>query len=158
MKRQIRKNAFETNSSSIHSIVIKYNGQYRFELCCDDKDKFTVVAKCHDYSNAGKGDDEYIISTQQQKLEYLISWLVCRNQYEYGEDLYDNSLYNSILVAIQKVNPQIQSIRNMDSDKAEFNHQTAPYSYSDCVVNVYNEDDICNFIFNDNIELHCWFD
>ena len=158
MRTKTRQHVFETNSSSVHSIVVKYDGQYRFELCCDDKDNTTVVAKCHDYSNAGKGDDEYIISTQQQKLEYLISWLACKNKYGCMEDIYDDWIYGSILNAVQQVNPDVKRIRVVDGDKADFDHQTAPYSYGDCVVDLYNDHSICDFIFNDNIELHCWFD
>ena len=156
--RKTRRHVFETNSSSVHSVVVKYNREFKANLRRDDKNPNIVIAKCHDYSNAGNGEDEYVISTQQEKLEYLISWLACKNRYEYGGGIYDDWVYASILEALRKVDPDITSVRITDEDVADFDHQTAPYSCNECAVNLYNDYDICNFIFNDNIELHCYFD
>lgn len=160
MKTKRRESVFETNSSSVHTVVVKYNGQYKMELERDDRNPSAVVGHCMDYSKVGHNDD-YIISTQQEKFNYLVSWVVCSAEYsaEYGYDTLKESWgYKSLLYALQLVDKDIDDIIVKDADNAGFDHQTAPYSYNDCVVNMYDEHAICDFIFNDNITLRCNFD
>ncbi len=156
MKTKRRESVFETNSSSVHTIVVKYNGMYKLELERDDRNPFAVVGHCMDYSVVGH-DEDYIISTQQDKFNYLVSWVVCSAKYGY-DPLEESWGYKSLLYALQLVDPNIDTIIMKDEDKAGFDHQTAPYSYNDCVINMYDEHAICNFIFNDNITLKCNFD
>lgn len=156
MKSKKRLSVFETNSSSVHTVVVKYNGQYKMELERDDRNPAAVVGHCMDYSKVGH-DDDYIISTQQEKFNYLVSWVVCSAEYSY-DSLYESWGYKSLLYALQLVDKDIDDIIVKDADKAGFDHQTAPYSYNDCVVNMYDEHAICDFIFNDNITLRCNFD
>lgn len=156
MKRQIRRSVFETNSSSVHSIVVKYNGEYDVILERDQQNLCAVVAHCRDYSGVGH-DEPYVISTQQEKFNYLITWIVCRCKYSY-ERLCEYWLYNDILNVLKRVDPEINTIIILDEDKAAFDHQTAPYDSSDFVIDIYKENEIMNFIFNDNITLECYFD
>ena len=154
MKRTSRNGVFETNSSSVHTIVLKHEGPYVPEL---ETDGNRVVTHCHDYSEYGHDDDAYL-STQQEKLDYLMSWLTVKHDYDYGGELYDTWEYGHVLEAIKSVMPEIEVITVLDEDKACFDHQTAPYSYNDCAVNLDSEEDIRSFIFNDNVQLKCYFD
>ena len=154
MKSKKRQSVFETNSSSVHTVVVKYSGQYKMELERDDRNPFAVVARCMDYSEVGH-DEDYIISAQQDKFNYLVSWVVCASNHY--DELRDSWYYKSLLYALQLVDPQIDDIVIRDEHKAGFDHQTSPYC-GDCVVNMYDEHAICDFIFNDNITLKCNFD
>lgn len=156
MKTKIRKEVFETNSSSVHSIVVKYNGEYDIRLERDQQNLCAVVAHCRDYSDVGH-DEPYVISTQQEKFNYLMTWIVCKCEYSHERPC-EYWLYNDILDVLKKVDPGINSIIILDEDKAAFDHQTAPYDSSDCVIDIYKENEIMNFIFNDNITLECYFD
>jgi len=156
MKTKIRKEVFETNSSSVHSIVVKYDGEYDVRLERDQQNLCAVVAHCQDYSDVGR-DKPYIISSQQEKFNYLMTWIVCRCRYS-CEHPFEYWLYDDILNVLKKVDPGINTIIILDEDKAEFDHQTAPYGASDCVIDIYKENEIMNFIFNDNITLECYFD
>lgn len=156
MKTNIRNNVFETNSSSVHSIVVKYNGEYDIRLERDPQNLCAVIAHCQDYSDVGH-DEPYVISTQQEKFNYFMTWIVCKCKYSYERPC-EYWLYNDILNVLKKVDPRINNIIILDKDKAAFDHQTAPYNCYDCVVDIYKETDIMNFIFNDNITLECYFD
>lgn len=156
MNIKIRKEVFETNSSSVHSIVVKYNGEYDVRLEREQQNPCAVVAHCRDYSDVGR-DEPYVISTQQEKFNYLMTWIVCKCEYSYERPC-EYWLYNDILNVLKKVDPGINTIIILDEDKAAFDHQTAPYDSSDCVIDIYKENEIMNFIFNDNITLECYFD
>ena len=94
MKRQIRKNVFESNSSSLHSLVImKNDAQYTTEEIMDD------IYLQNDYDTGEKNcvweisdnDDLYfgrspfrILSTFAEKWMYACASLVC----EYNDDTY----------------------------------------------------------------------
>ena len=153
MKLNLRKNIFETNSSSVHAIVINHEGQYIPKLIMNGD---TVIAYCHDYSDYGRGESKFL-KTQQEKLDYLVSWVAAKNQYHYYEDIEDMWEYSVLLNAIRVVMPEIKSIKIHDTGKAAFDHQNSPID-SDCVVNFYKEDDVVSFIFNDSIMLECYFD
>lgn len=158
MKQQIRKNIFETNSSSVHSIVIKYDGHYVCKLKRDKNNSFAVVGQCHDYSDYGR-KTPVMLTTQQEKFDYVISLLCYANEYSASyESIKESWQYSTLLEALKMVDKQIDDIIILDENKVGFDHQTAPYSYNDTVVNFYNEYDIIDFIFNDNIQLKCCFD
>lgn len=158
MKTKIRKNVFETNSSSVHSIVVKYDGKYECNLERDKNNPFAVVGRCHDYSNYGT-HDAVMLTTQQEKFDYVVSLMTCANEYlDSYDDIKDSLHFGTLLEALQMVDSQIDDVIILDSEKASFDHQTAPYGYNETVINLYNEYDIMEFIFNDNIQLKCSFD
>ena len=156
MKRKKRLSVFETNSSSVHTVVVKYDGQFVMELERDAQRPHAVVGHCSDYSEVGH-DADYIISTQQGKFDYLVSWIACKRNYGYDYGFEDMWEYKSLLYALQLVDPGICEIVVKDSENAEFDHQTSPCN-RDCIVDFYDEHAICNFIFNDNITVRCNFD
>lgn len=158
MVKKTRKNVFETNSSSVHSIVVKYDGKYVCNLERDKRNPFAVVGHCHDYSDYGRSED-MLLTTQQEKFDYVVSLMICANEYSNSYDNIKESWhFKTLLDALQMVDSQIDDVVILDSDNASFDHQTAPYSYNETVVNFYNEYDIMEFIFNDNIQLKCSFD
>ena len=157
--KKTRYRVFETNSSSVHTVTVRHDEPYEFRLRRDDSNPGVVLAKCHDYSDKGRSHD-YVLSSKQEKLEYLMSWLACKHEYDCDSysGIYDDWVYKDILAVVQEVEPGIHEIKILGTDKARFDHQTAPYSYNDCCVNLYRSDDIKNFIFNDHVELVCSFD
>lgn len=157
MKHVVRNQVFETNSSSVHSIVVKETNDYKIELERSQTNPYAVVACCMDYSDVGH-DETYVIATQQDKFNYLMSWLACKYEYTYYDDLKSSWEYSYVLNALRSVDNKIDDIIVIDSNKAKFDHQTAPYNSSDCVVDLYSERAIKDFIFNDSIMLECYFD
>lgn len=79
--RKIRKNVFETNSSSVHSIVYSKEGMEPCKFKLNKDGKIEVR-----FGNFDK--DERIYDTQYEKLSYLITclWYVSGNT----DDIYDN--------------------------------------------------------------------
>ena len=150
-----RNSVFETNSSSVHTLVVKKPKEYAFEL--ETEGEYCVVAHCHDYSEVGH-NEPCILSTQQEKFDYMASWFACKHFYCWTYFYDYETLYNTLLEAVQIVNPQICMIKVLDEEKAMFDHETAPYNTNDCVVDEYDKNDICDFIFNDNKQLKCYFD
>lgn len=149
MKQQIRSGVFETNSSSVHTIVIRHKRNFNFNLNCHNN---IVIAECHDYSTVGS-ERPYTINSQQEKLEYLISWIVA----SYETDAKDSWEVDHILSAIRLVNPNVNGIHIQKEELAQFDHQMHP-RWNSCVIDLYNVNAIHNFIFNDEITLDCYFD
>ena len=154
--KKTRHQVFETNSSSVHTLVIKASDSYKVELERVQENPNIVVGHCMDYSKVGH-TEPYLITTQQEKFNYIVTWLVVRSQYTY-EPLEESWIYANVLAALNKVDPAIEAIKPMEEDLADFDHQTAPHSESDSVIDMWDEDAICEFIFNDNITLKCTFD
>ena len=124
--KKTRFGVFETNSSSVHTVTVRHDEPYEFRLRRDDSNPGIVLAKCHDYSNKGRSHD-YVLSSQQEKLEYLMSWLACKHEYDSYDDMYEDWIYKDILAVIQEVEPSVYEIKILDTGKARFDHQTAPY-------------------------------
>lgn len=84
---QIRRNAFETNSSSTHSICITKN-TYDYNSICDNKITVTL-----DYF----GREEKILNTPDEKLSYLCSALYAMRRYRgYKGNIDKNYIYNAM--------------------------------------------------------------
>lgn len=156
MKRQIRSGLFETNSSSVHTIVVKHKGDYKMKLKRSRKAPQVVIGYCRDYSDYGR-EEPYIMSKQQEKFEYVLSLIIYKYQWSYGE-AEESWEFGVLLEALKSVDNTVVDIMVKDRHKAGFDHQTAPDGYSYGVVNLYNERDIRKFIFNDNIMLELGFD
>lgn len=156
MKKQVRRSVFETNSSSVHTIVVKHRGCYKMKLKRSKKDHFAVIGRCRDYSEYGI-DGNYVLTTQQEKFEYVLSLITYKRRFD-GYNIEESWEFRNLLRAITSIDNTVDMIIVKDKGKANFDHQTAPNSYSDGVVDLYNENRIRDFIFNDNITLNMSFD
>lgn len=151
-----RLGLFETNSSSVHSIV--FAGPL-------DKSELTVrngyiITKFGTFG--GDGETYY---DQKTKLSYLVSniWYICHwPQEEYWEeDLYGSYVWKCLEEAVcPYVGKNVLGIRIAKSSPREpdIDHQSVP-EYSDVnLVNVYNRNEVQRFIFNHNVGLHLGHD
>ena len=150
---KIRRNVFETNSSSVHSIVLKHDKPYVSELPVSNG---TLTVNCKDYDGFGRTNTK-IISTQMEKVQYLISW-ISASKYNDVNDVKNSWQFDTLLGAIQKIAQDVKDIEICDIESACFNHQNSPHNGNECIVDLYNEDAVMNFIFNDNIIVECYFD
>ncbi len=82
MKRQIRRNVFETNSSSVHSITFSNSGLESSKLETNADGEIIVKLGCFDGKNR-------VYKDQNSKLSYVITYLC----YEQGFDI--ESIYES---------------------------------------------------------------
>ena len=162
MKKQIRFILFETNSSSVHTLQISNNNMTVSELNIEDDGYVHVVLDQY------YGKDPIDYDTQLDKLKYICTWLYIF----YGCDLekmYDSSGWNDFIYEftryINETNYQNQKkclgIKVILTDKKEawefLDHQSQPYGVwddSNCVVDLWNSEQLVNFIFNPYIWLH----
>ena len=150
---RIRKGVFETNSSSVHTLVMpKPAGEMKIHEQLKDKDG-VITVECDYFGDSG------VVYGQYEKLQYLCTWIALLNDRgQYGttcedflsEDCCD--LQRCVLEPIQEVDPSVRDIKVTAVDKAEFDHQTSPYN-SSCVVDIYNNQAVQNFIFNDEVKI-----
>lgn len=144
MKVQIRQGVFETNSSSVHSLVFP-KGE------CSEKlrvNKYGVVQiSCGDFQDYGA------VCGLHEKLSYLCTYVVLDSFWD-GKlnkiSSEDNWNLKNILMAIQRRYPEVKELVATKCNKAYFDHQTAP-SESSCIVNLDSVDELEGFLFNDEI-------
>lgn len=143
MKRKIRKGVFETNSSSVHSLVISNDGREpsKFKL---NKDEEIEI----DFGQFGK--DERIYSSQYDKLSYLITCLYYLSGYDIS-DIYDKWEFEQIQDAVCKYTGAT-GIKILGKQEPEIDHRSQPYGNIE-IVNVYDEDAVINFVFNKYVSL-----
>lgn len=143
MKRKIRKGVFETNSSSVHSLVISNDGREpsKFKL---NKDGEIEI----DFGQFGK--DERIYSSQYDKLSYLITCLYYLSGYDIS-DIYDKWEFEQIQDAVCKYTGAT-GIKILGKQEPEIDHQSQPYGDIE-IINVYDEDAVINFVFNKYVSL-----
>lgn len=142
--RKIRKEVFETNSSSVHSLVISNDGLEKSNLKLNKEGKIEIT-----FGSFGK--DFNIYSSQYDKLSYLITLLYyISNGFNY-ESIYDNYEFKLVEEAICEYTGA-KGIKILTKYKPEIDHQSQPY-YGIEIVNVYNKDEIINFVFNKYISL-----
>lgn len=159
MKVTIRKGTFETNSSSVHTLVLAPNEsvKYKFDrhklaycsVILNPDDTWTLMVPCGDFSYGG-GIDSF-----DEKIRYLCTYIalaVTGGYCEEGEDPdltdEDDSRFGNILKAVQLAEPRIKSLFITHIEKAYFDHQTGPFE-EDCVIDLDNEYIIGEFLFND---------
>lgn len=162
MKKQIRFNTFETNSSSVHTLQISKDLMSENELIIK-KDGYVHINLDQYY---GRGLVEY--KTQEDKLKYVCTWMYIY----YGNDIeqmYDgyeweefenefcyyvnNHLnpnqrsYHCVGIKIDKIEPKY----DYGSAGDFLDHQSCPYGSHDTsgfAFDFYNTDMLVNFIFN----------
>ena len=156
--RQLRKNIFETNSSSTHCLVINPSKDFEkhFNLVLNANSEIEVDGwdQLSDYTAYGFYD----------KLSYMLSWMYLRenDDPEWSEDgelsdfvypsdnvdaMYSDE-YDTILEVIQKHFPVVKGIRLTNVNNICWDHQTMPFE-SDFVIN-FTEEEIEGYLFNDD--------
>lgn len=146
MKRQIRKNVFETNSSSVHSLAISRDGLEPSKLIKNKDNKIVT-----DFGEFGK--DLCYYKSQEEKLSYLITCLAyMSNNFGNVEGVYNNYLFDILDAAICEYTGA-SGIEILGYADPDIDHQSVPYDSSDVVINLWDKDEIVNFVFNKYISL-----
>ena len=141
MKRTIREEVFESNSSSVHSLYIKGKlGKNKLKM----KDGYVIT----DFGEFGT--DEHIYMSQNDKLSYLITELYYINHWEYDsiEDMYQ---FKYIEEAIMDYDDSVIGIKILKKKEPNIDHQSQPEYGDSNFVNYWDKASIQNFIFNNNI-------
>ena len=150
--KKIRINVFETNSSSTHSLV--YSGVSESRLNLDTNGN--LVVNLDDYADKFLKENR-IYSSQEDKLAYVVKFCVYGggdyNYYRDADESYDLQKLSDILHKHMIFNELI--IKN--NKEMLFDHQTNP-SWNDTLINLWNDNEVLNFIFNDNIKLEVGID
>lgn len=137
--RQIRRSIFETNSSSVHTLQIINTGLKPSNLKIN-KDGIIEV-------EFGSFDNEYgIYNTQYEKLQYLLSFIGYENYYL--EDFYNSYCFQNVRDAVCEY-AKAKDIIIVGDKEPYIDHQSA----DTCVIDLYDKDEIINFVFNEYIAL-----
>ena len=143
MKNNIRKEAFESNSSSVHTLVISEEGREPSKFILDKEGYLHV-----DYGQFGKHYNYY--TEQYDKLSYLITLChCCANVYG---DTRDTSQFEAIEEAIINYTGCVGIIID-GLEEPEIDHQSAPWDGDITFINVYDEDSVIDFVFNKYVAL-----
>lgn len=148
MRRSIRYNTFETNSSSVHTLQISKEGLSPSELKIRKKDGMIRVPLKY----WGTKVAEY--TSQLDKLSYICTRAWYANGGAWVVDV-DNENKNYVLCMIEKAICDYTGAIGIElyipkGEEPGFDHQTCP-EYSDDMegmCNVYDEESIQNFVFN----------
>lgn len=146
MKRQIRKEVFETNSSSVHSIVVSSVGLEESKLTVNQDNE--IVVELGEFGCSG------IYSSQDDKLSYLITCLYYLSYSNTITGIYDMYEFKLIRDAVCEYSGAKNIVISPYLDPY-IDHQSIPYSSDDLIVNVYYKDSIINFVFNKYALLEC---
>ena len=148
MKIQIRQSTFETNSSSVHTLVLPKGN---CEQVLKPNKHGEVRVYCNDFSDCG------VVYGLHEKLSYLCSFIaldhpgyISEDGCMSSEDCWD---LKNILEAIQRRYPDVLEIVAIKCHNAEFDHQTHPCN-SSCIINLWDIDQIETFLFNDDIKIN----
>ena len=158
MKRQIRLETFETNSSSIHTLQISQKHMHKSKL------KIAADGYIHVSLTEYYGKDAKDYTGQREKLTYVVTWMYIY----YGcniEELYNGHMWKDFNKYFADYVGN--SCKGILIDKTMFDgdeiagdyldHQSIPYGKYDtenCIVNLYDTEQLINFIFNPYLWLH----
>ena len=153
--KKIRQNVFETNSSSVHSLVINSEGLEPSNLKIDSETNRIDVTTQY----FGK---EYILYNEQEdKLSYIVTYLVTELQNSYDDwEVLKKLKYSYRFTTLEEI---IKDYCNCDginviiNEESGFDHQTDPTNAT-CIVNLYDDNEVKNFIFNKYITLKTYCD
>ena len=156
MRRQFRIGTFETASSAVHSLVISKDGMRPSNLPVN---KSGVIHVPLTYI----GKDEIVYGTQLEKLTFLLTMLWCSRMYDhYGctyqskQDLYEDYKFECIRDAVCSYagakDIKVDLPKNVE---VGCDHQIAnDLIYGDLpYVDIYSEESIQEFVFNDYISV-----
>jgi len=142
MKSKIRNQVFETNSSSVHTIIFSNDGLEPSNLPV--KDGMIQI----DFGKFGKELNYY--NSQYDKLSYLITCLYYLSSFGY-DDIYNTYLFKEIQNTVCEY-AGANGIEIIGDVEPSIDHQSQPYDDIE-LVNVYDKEELINFIFNKNILL-----
>ncbi|MEY8379466.1 hypothetical protein [Ileibacterium valens] len=113
MKRTIRKNCFETNSSSMHCLVIGDEDNYegsRWLHYVDDEGYFRIPERfSEDDCRFGRGFE--IINDAESKALYLIAALSDNEDYRPWSDLQEeNGIIQEVVEALREIKPDLKGV------------------------------------------------
>lgn len=139
MKKAIRNNVFETNSSAVHSLAVHSEGLTGSNLPVDS-DGYIIA----DFGNYGDYNMGITIYGQAEKLAYLAT----ESYYLYGwdTDIEEYNNWNMICKAICK-HAHAAGIRLQHKVEPELNHQEVP-NYTYHFIDPWDECSIIDFVFN----------
>lgn len=148
MKKVVRKNVYETNSSSCHAIQISSDGLKPSEFKMDKDGYIHCDYGCFDYTG--------VYNTQYEKLSYLLThaWSNSGCNDLDDEDIYNDCNFRSIQDGIKKHIPECKGIRIDMKSMPKLNHQL----YGEDIINIWNEDEVVDFVFNSYIILKIFRD
>ena len=156
MKRVVRKNVWETNSSSVHSLSVSKKGLEKSELE-PSKDGYIHVTMQY----FGRELNYYY--SQMDKLCYLLVCCCymagCVHDINNVNTLYEDYHFQAIQEAVRHYIEQwgrhdVLGIKVDHLELAELDHQSIPeYGEFPIDVNIWNEESIQDFIFNSYISL-----
>lgn len=142
MRKQIRNNVFETNSSSVHSLVYAERSLEPSELVINDDREIYIAL--------GNFDQTYhIYKDQYNKLSYLLTCVYYLADCEV-ENIYNHFYFEIIQKAIcSYTGAKALKIQGLEG---YIDHQSVP-DWDIEIIDAYDEDEIRNFVFNKNIWL-----
>lgn len=139
MRKIIRANVFETNSSAVHSLVIAKEGLEPSKLPVDE-DGYIIT----DFGDFGDYDVGITTFDQAVKLSYLAT--ECYYLNHYGTHIEDNYNWNNICDAICEYTGA-KGVKLLHKTEPSLNHQEVPeYDFHFC--NPWVPESVNNFIFN----------
>ena len=138
--RKIRKNVFETNSSSVHSIVFSTEGIEPCNIPLDADGKMHIP-----YGEFGKEEASY--TDQLTKLSYLVS--LCWYCADY--DIEDEINFIKLEEYIMDYVPGCTGIVPQ-GDTPDIDHQSAPWGSIE-IIDMWDKEAVLNYIFNPKVEL-----
>jgi len=139
MKKVVRKNVFETNSSAVHSLAIAYEGLEQSNLPVDENGNILT-----DFGDFGDYDMHMTVFDQATKLSYLATECYYLNFWD--KDIEDNYIWHHICKAICGYTGA-KGIKVIGKIEPSLNHQVQPeYNLQFC--NAYDDASIVNFVFN----------
>lgn len=143
MRKQIRNEVFESNSSSVHTLTISKAGREPSKFI-PDKDGYIHV----DYGQFGKNYEIY--DSQYDKLSYLVTLCYyCANVYGETRDTYQFKCIEDAIIEYTECNGIIID----EVEIPEIDHQSQPWDGDITFINVYDEDSIIDFVFNKYVAL-----
>ena len=144
MKKHSRSSVFESNSSSVHTLVISKEGREPSKFI-PDKNGYIHV----DYGQFGKNYGFY--TEQYDKLSYLVTLCYyCANVYG---DVVDTQQFISIEEAVKEYTG-CNGIIIDGIEEPAIDHQSIPWDGDIDFINVYDEDSVIDFVFNKYAALH----
>ena len=146
MKKTIRNSVFETNSSSVHTLVYKNQTFAEPDLPINPKTNKVIGH----FGTFGKDDAYY--DSQEDKLSYLLSCLWYTSSGWGPEGVYDNWYFKELEEIVNK-HCGTEGIE-IEPSEAEIDHQSQPIYDGECDLFTMTKENMENFIFNPNVVLH----
>ena len=146
MKITMRSNIFETNSSSVHTLVYRNQTLAKPELPINPETNKVIGH----FGRFGKDDMYY--DSQEDKLAYLLTCLYYNCGWSVG-NIYDNWVFHDLEIVVDK-HCGTNGIEIDYSIDPEIDHQSHPENSWSCALFEMTRGNMENFIFNPDVMLH----